>query len=90
MIRKRVDTEQGDLRVFANATEQAAIRADSAFCRRVGTERGLRCVIGACPSEQSYIRLLQSFRSGGLCWQAVRVPGQFLIVPVPVAVEDRG
>jgi hypothetical protein len=30
MIRKRVDTEQGDLRVFANATEQASIRADSA------------------------------------------------------------
>jgi len=31
MIRKRVHTEQGDLRVFANATEQASIRADSAF-----------------------------------------------------------
>ena len=30
MIRKRVDTEQGDLRVFANATEQASIRAYSA------------------------------------------------------------
>jgi hypothetical protein len=30
MIRKRVDTEQGDLRVFTNATERASIRADSA------------------------------------------------------------
>ena len=32
MIRKRVDTEQGDLRVFTNATERASIRADSAIC----------------------------------------------------------
>ena len=31
MIRKRVDTEQGDLRVFTNATERASIRADSAI-----------------------------------------------------------
>jgi hypothetical protein len=40
MIRKMVDTEQGDLRVFANATEQASIRADSAFGatdREIGT-----------------------------------------------------
>lgn len=43
MIRKRADTEQGDLRVFANATEQASIRADSAIrapCQSVTSRRG--------------------------------------------------
>jgi hypothetical protein len=51
MIRKRVDTEQGDLRVFANATEQAAIRADSAFS---APERGWQTPAGGRNNERRH------------------------------------